>query len=184
MVTIEDELQATEQDISKFFSKIGIISSDPWASSNCNENKAFLLPNFSFQGNNTIGIQLSIPSQKQWALNITPENDFFLTDIYLHYNFRYERRKIALSDRQGTWGDVILPFLPQFVQFQTANQQLTLKIVIREEGFFVFSDKLFVSYFKHRRMIPENKNLQLIFNYQDDNGKPMDVIVNRVRVKL
>jgi hypothetical protein len=126
------------------------VSRGLWDSIKDPRKQAYILPGFDLHPstdggqsthghNNVIRLKLSVPfTSKSWSLNISPEHDFHSTNILFHYNPRIGSSKyeVVFNDRQGTWGD----YTRKVMDFRTERivRDAELKIVIAEEGFYVF----------------------------------------------
>jgi hypothetical protein len=113
MPAVEDIAEEIDQ-LKQKFSKIENEIETRWDSTVNTEPINFLLEKFSFEGNQTIALLLKIPiDATTWSFNITPEDDFFMSSILLHFRVRYGGKKvgIVMNDKQGTWGKFFFFFL-------------------------------------------------------------------------
>jgi hypothetical protein len=193
---LEDSLDAAQYlDPETPFSAQGIIHNVPWTSK-C-ENPAplkLLLPGFSYRDNQTVALKLDVPNNaKGWSLNICPAQDYYNTNILLHFNPRLKKETLVLTDKPGTWsGNSITKSLAGLTSKNEGlkSKLIDLVIQVREDGFVVFANDMYNSFFPHRRDPLTTStggngagglvDLKLIVNAKDANGFPLDVAVEQV----
>ena len=107
--------ESSSSSSSSSFSSLSTIFDESWNSSLSSASDFnLLLPNFALfspsnEGNQTLVLQLIIPTNSNgWALNIcpatAPEDDLHLSEVLFHFNPRYAKKMLVMTDRQGTWG--------------------------------------------------------------------------------
>jgi hypothetical protein len=112
-----DDSAGTFIDPDTLFSPAGLIFQDVW---NSRQSTAvdlnLLLPNFSLystsssSGNQTLALQMLIPDGSiGWSLSICPasldpSDETHLTDALFHFNPRYNKQLLVMTDRLGSWG--------------------------------------------------------------------------------
>jgi len=175
---VEDE---DVDEILAFFSPQGLLPTTLWSAETAETNLSFDLPNSSIDFNNTIGIEAKIDKHsKGWALNISPADDKYCSDVLFHFNPRYGKMKIMMTDRIGTWGTPTETLIRDPSQQGITATNIQLKIQIRQEGFLVFANNQYCAFFAHRRDIHQFKDLKLVFLAADDNGKREEVTIEKV----
>lgn len=149
------------------------------------DGKEFLLDNFNLLDNtsggvtstfkNTVVLTVEIPKNaRRWSINICPRNHRSCGDILLHVNPRYNKNKLHLNDKQGTWG--LKKEFDMTKAKGTAQALLSSKcevcITITDKAFLIAANKQFVGWFAHRRSIMKymEDGLSLIIGKSDDNG--------------
>lgn len=153
---LEEEGPAEISDPNIAFSRSGLLFDGSWNSVEKPTDQHFLLREFNsplqYQ---TLALRLSVPKNAGgWALNITPEEDLSLSDIYLHFNPRYKKGFIMLNDRQGTWGSPIKTQMDDGNHLRSTAikaSKMDLIVQVRREGFAVFINGVFTLFFMHRR---------------------------------
>ena len=137
----------------------------------------------------TVVLQLSVPPRaRRWSLNICPADHKNLSDVFLHVNPRYNKGKLHLNDKQGTWGR------PQEVpmKHQKSNKKggsrgdgllssdVELVISITKKAFCIYANGLCAAIFPHRRDLRKHNQLSLVLGRSDDNGVLEDVVFRTV----
>ncbi len=178
----DDETVATTRLRPGLFSPQGILWNDVWSSRNAEGNLSVTLEPFDyFHGNNTIAINLTTFSDSNgWAFNLCPESDQYLVDILFHFNPRYKKARLAMTDRIGTWGKATSKKI--FANDAIVSKELTLIVQFRPEGFLVLANDKFAGFFAHRRPLPLQplERYKLVFITEDDNGNKLEVVIKKI----
>ena len=97
---------ATKEDLTALFSPTGLLLNSDWNTTKDPVMREFLLENFAYDKNNTLGVKLTVPpGSTRWSFNICPPDHFESTNILLHFNPRKGKRtELVMNDKQGTWG--------------------------------------------------------------------------------
>jgi hypothetical protein len=178
------------------FSPEGMISDSVWKSNTENaKSQEFMLPGFGYHLKQTLGLKLTVPNDaKSWSFNICPARDYDNNNIFLHFNPRYNKKTLVMTDKQGTWGAGKSKHFAQGASSKTDGllaKDIDLMVQIRSDGFYIFANQMFNSFFPHRRNpaiacvtdpLEGQTDLKLIVNAKDANGKPLDLILNKVGV--
>jgi len=193
-----DDMDDSEivSDPNTLFSPAGIIFQDSWNSRLSSAvDLNLLLPNFSFYpsssgGNQTLALQIQIPEGSiGWSLSICPASqdptdNTHLTDALFHFNPRYNKQMLVMTDRLGTWGTEVRRSLGKDSREEAVlAKRFELMIQIREEGFVVFANGVYCDYFVHRRPLApkyEGRPLRLVMYVVDGNGMRHGVNVRKV----
>ena len=206
------DIISTPLDPEEPFSLEYMLSETIWYSNTQNAiSQQFLLSEFSYNDKQTLALKLTIPNNSNsWSINICPAKDYHNNNIFLHFNPRYNKKHLIMNDKQGTWGE---GKKKTFTDIHTSKnngilaKEIDLIIQIRPDGFYIFANNIFNSFFYHRRdptttSINNSSNsssnrfddeydvskkctdLKLIVNARDANGKVNDVILNKVRIAL
>lgn len=139
--------------------------------------------------NNTLVVQLTVPTNaKRWAINIGPENHKDGTFIFLHFNPRYNKSKLVLNNKAGTWGagrSVSMksnPAAGKGVKNAGALIASTVELMIsvRDTGFACFANGECCCFFPHRTDIRKLESLACILSRTDDNGVVENVVFQKV----
>lgn len=148
----DDLLEPADNRLHSLFDTLELQETVEWDSSVVAEPFDIKLPKFS-EGNDTLLMQLKVPKQSaSWSINITPRQNSYGFDILLHFNVRYRKNKLVLNDRQGTWGiQIDHPLQESSKREPLRAPSLILVFVILPEGFAVFCNDIYRSFFPHRR---------------------------------
>lgn len=208
----EDEVEEVNDNPFTVFSKPGLLFDGVWNSKLDPVDQVFTLSDFntSDSSKQTIAVRITVPKGSVgWALNITPVEDLALSDIYVHFNPRYNKGFIMLNDRKGTWGAPLRRKLGSTSTVEPImSTNIDLIIHITPYGFLFFVNNVYLYCFSHRRDIfgdlsPSNDinnsssgyssgrgnssaasraihALKLIIPAKDGNGFAEEVIVNKV----
>lgn len=193
----EEDIMDVVTDPQDLFSAEGMISDTVWKSSVPNAKPAkFNLPGFGYTLKQTLGLRLTVPNDaKSWSFNICPENDYHNNNIFLHFNPRYNKKTLVMTDKQGTWGAGKSRHFGQAASSKTDGllaKDIDLMVQIRSDGFYIFANEMFNSFFPHRRNpvlacvddpSDGQTDLKLIVNARDANGKPLDLILHKVFIR-
>lgn len=97
---------ATKEELTALFSPTGLLLNSDWNTTKDPVMREFLLENFAYDKNNTLGVKLTVPpGSTRWSFNICPPDHFESTNILLHFNPRKGKRtELVMNDKQGTWG--------------------------------------------------------------------------------
>jgi hypothetical protein len=97
---------ATKEELTALFSPPGLLLNSDWNTTKDPVMREFLLENFAYDKNNTLGVKLTVPpGSTRWSFNICPPDHFESTNILLHFNPRKGKRtELVMNDKQGTWG--------------------------------------------------------------------------------
>lgn len=162
------------------FSSSGMQLDGAWTAASASAPLTVPLPAYQYTQTNTLAIALNANLKSNgWALNICLGSDKYLTDVLLHFNPRYLAGALLMTDRTGTWGEPIKKRL--LTTDSLFAQHTELVIQFRPEGFLVFANDRFATFFPHRRPLPAAEtDMKVVFITADDNGKEMEVTVNKV----
>ncbi len=136
----------------------------------------------------TVVLQLSVPPRaRRWSLNICPADHKNLSDVFLHVNPRYNKGKLHLNDKQGTWGR------PQEVPMKhqksskkgtrgdgLLSRDVELVISITKKAFCIYANGVCAAIFPHRRDLRKHQQLSLVLGRSDDNGVLEDAVFHTV----
>lgn len=207
VVDEEDDIVDTEK-VSSMLDPNGYISTETWNPSDkeVTTNASFDLNRFGVNEEDeegadedgadedyllkyaqTIVVQLQVPkAARRWSLNICPKDHKNLSDVFLHVNPRYNKGKLHLNDKQGTWGR------PQEEAMKHASagnrhrgdgllsKDLELVITITRKAFCIYANGICAGIFPHRRDLRKHSELSLVLGRADDNGVTEDAVFNKV----
>ena len=136
----------------------------------------------------TVVLQLSVPPRaRRWSLNICPADHKNLSDVFLHVNPRYNKGKLHLNDKQGTWGrPQEVPMKQQKSGKKGArgdgllSSDIELVINITKKAFCIYANGICAAIFPHRRDLRKHNQLSLVLGRSDDNGVLEDVVFRTV----
>jgi hypothetical protein len=178
------EEEDDELEVVFHFPQEGVVGSHyPWFAGSATKSAQYPLRLYSSDGNNLIKAKLRVPeNSKGWAFNITPLSDIFSTNIYFHFNPRYKKEKVYMNHKYGTWGDELrISAGKQYERNDIKANDIILKILIQDSGFFVFANDIFTAFFPKRNITyAMEKDLKIEFPCEDANGKAYDVRVDQV----
>lgn len=196
-VDLEEEVEKEcGADPENLFSSGGIISDTLWKSNTQNaESQQFLLPGFSYADKQTLALRLTVPNDaNSWSINVCPARDWHNNNILLHFNPRYKKRTVVMTDKQGTWGAGRSRHFGDSSSSKTDGllaKDIDLMIQIRNDGFYIFANDMYNCFFTHRRdplttstdgVSVKLTDLKLIVNARDANGNALDLILHKVGV--
>lgn len=196
-VELEEEAEKEgATDPENLFSPSGIVSDTVWKSNTHNaESQQFLLPGFSYADKQTLALRLTVPNDaNSWSINVCPARDWHNNNILLHFNPRYKKRTVVMTDKQGTWGAGRSRHFGDSSSSKTDGllaKEIDLMIQIRSDGFYIFANDMYNCFFTHRRdpmttstdgVSVRTTDLKLIVNARDANGNALDLVLHKVRL--
>ena len=210
-VILESEMDeqtelAAAQDAESLFHAAGLLSDTIWKSNTPNAvSQQWILPGFSYSHKQTVALRLTVPTNaSSWSLNISPARDWDNCNILLHFNPRYKKRCLVMTDKQGTWAPATTKHFTSSSSSKTdglLSKEVDLMIQLRPEGFVVFANNMYNCFFPHRRDPTTTStssvaasssfdsrgrstgavtDLKLTVNARDANGNQLDIILHKV----
>ena len=184
----DDENEQQQQNnaaAQKLFSPPGLLASKDWDPSTNPHTQDHLLDNFSLvdaaHGKQTLALRLTVPPDaKRWSINISPRDHCQFTNVLLHFNPRYKKKQLEMNDKQGTWGTSNHRTDFQALHAQVGPGTVDLVIHIRADGFSIYSNGRFCTFFPHRRDITRYGALRLTVPALDDNGNQEKLVLHKV----
>jgi hypothetical protein len=208
---VEDLSSGSEEEVDEGFSVDGLVYSMMWNSLEQQTALDLVLGEFSYDCKQTLMIKITTPARSSgWAINICPFDDNHFSDIYFHFNPRFQKSVLIMNDKQGVWGMQDKRRLDVSSKLDAIiSSSVVLIIQITSKGFIVYANGQIVDYFPHRREIEmidskqdkttggnlfsalaafaasantEKKRgkLRLIVNPRDGNGNQQEMIIHKV----
>ncbi|KAJ1419342.1 hypothetical protein B484DRAFT_453441 [Ochromonadaceae sp. CCMP2298] len=194
---VEEQAPSHPQEL---FSRGGLLSEERWDARATPVPQSWLLPDFGLPDGdgdeyggvdgdgggkrNTLGLRLTVPNDSlSWSLNLSPPDDWYGNNILLHFNPRYGKKAVLMTDKQGTWGPPMRKSMGESSRLDgLLSSEIDLMLQVRAEGMFVFANGMLSNFFPHRRDPVEMglKALRVTLNAEDDNGNAQNVVLHKV----